>query len=323
MRGHTHRRILIVACLLAFAGSGQAQDSRLEFPVAQAPVERITSTTAVRETREFGGGQRGGSPVETLESLTGEREERDEIETDRDSFTPATTTAGRRRLIVELAYSFIDNRGVKETHSFPELILRYGVTERIELRFGWNAEMGGAGSSVSGASFDEGDELFGRSGRIEREYALSYGVKFRVTDQDRWIPGSAIIVQGKTPTGGNSTLTPATGLVATVVAGWELPNRWRFDTAIRYGFGSEEGDRFNLWAPSAVLRVPIRERWAAHGEYFGIVTSGKEQNVTRHYFSPGLHWLATPDLEIGFRLGWGLNDQSARFFANTGVGWRF
>jgi hypothetical protein len=60
----------------------------------------------------------------TPESVTGERgsepgREPDEIETDRDSFTPATTTAGRGRLVTEFAYSFIDNRTVKETHSVP------------------------------------------------------------------------------------------------------------------------------------------------------------------------------------------------------------
>jgi hypothetical protein len=226
-------------------------------------------------------------------------------------------------LIVESAYTVIDNRRGRETHSFPELILRYGLTERLELRLGWNAEMGGGGSGVSGASSDEGDEFDVGAGRVEREYTLSYGIKFRVTEQDRWIARSAVIVQGVTPTGGNASTTPATGLVATFVAGWELPSRLRFDTAIRYGLASEEGDRFHQWAPSAVLRVPIGERWAAHGEYFGIFTSGKEQNATRHFFSPGVHWLATPDFEIGFRLGWGLNDQSARFFANGGVGWRF
>ena len=296
----------------------------MSVPITPTPLERSAPLVGLSEAGQLGEGARRGSPVETLESLTGERSEaRDEIETDRDSFTPATTTAGRRRLIVEAAYSFIDNRRVKETHSFPELILRYGVTERIELRLGFNAEMGGAGASVSGASFDEGNELFGRPGRIEREYAISYGVKVGVTEQDRWIPRSAFIVQGKTPTGGNATTTPATELVATLVAGWEFQNRWRFDAAIRYGLASEEGDRFHQWAPSAVLRVPIGERWAAHAEYFGIFTTGKAQNATLHFFSPGVHWLATPDLEIGFRLGWGLNDQSARFFVNAGVGLRF
>jgi hypothetical protein len=31
----------------------------------------------------------------------------------------------------------------------------------------------------------------------------------------------------------------------------------------------------------------------------------------------------TPDLEVGIRVGWGMNDQSARFFANGGFGLRF
>src|SRR5262245_48839170 len=85
------------------------------------------------------------------------RSEEEPIETDRDSFTPATTTAGRGRLIVESAYSFLDNRGVKETHSFPELILRYGLTERIELRLGWNYEVGGAGNDTTGTDVSESD----------------------------------------------------------------------------------------------------------------------------------------------------------------------
>ncbi len=45
----------------------------------------------------------------------------------------------------------------------------------------------------------------------------------------------------------------------------------------------------------------------------------KAVNDTR----PGVHYLITPNLEVGVRVGWGLNDQSARFFANAGVGVRF
>jgi hypothetical protein len=53
------------------------------------------------------------------------------------------------------------------------------------------------------------------------------------------------------------------------------------------------------------------------------VLAGKAENSTQHYVSPGVHYLVTDDLEVGVRLGWGLNDQSARFFANVGFGWRF
>lgn len=272
---------------------------------------------------------RPGSPVETLKALTGERVGRagepDEFETDRDSFTPAPSTAGRRRLVVESAYTFIDNRGLKETHSLPELLLRYGLTDRVELRLGWNYEVGGAGGEVvEVAGFGEADQAAdGLGSRLVREYVLTYGFKLGVTEQAGWVPQTAVIVQGITPTGGSFGASPATQLVAAGVAGWVFPNRWRFDAAFRYGTASEGGDRFDLWAPSAVLKVPVGERCAAHAEYFGIAATGSAENATQHYFSPGLHYLVTPDLEVGFRLGWGLNDQSARFFSNVGVGLRF
>jgi hypothetical protein len=274
------------------------------------------------------------SPVQTvsetqgsLELLTGERiEERpegeDEIETDRDSFTPATTLAGRGRLILETAYSFVDSRQFKDSHSFPEAIARYGLTDRLELRLGWNAEIGGGGNPVSGHAAGGGHGEITQDGGVEREYVISYGVKVRITDQDRWLPRSIAILQGFTPTGGSPGTSTATRLVATYAAGWAFPNRWQFDAAMRYGFASEEGDRFNEWAPSAVLRAPLGEKWATHVEYFGVSTTGRERNATQHYISPGVHYLLTPDLELGIRVGWGLNDQSARFFANGGIGWR-
>lgn len=257
----------------------------------------------------------GREAVERLESLG-------EIETDRDSFTPASTVVGRNRLVVESAYTFLDNRGIKETHSFPELLLRYGITDRIELRLGWNYEVGGTGNSVTGVDAADDDPERSRNSLI-REHALAYGAKVRLTQQDRWFPRTAAILQGFTPTGGSEGSTTATQLVATLVAGWELPNRWRFDTAMRYGTESEEGDHFNQWAPSAVLKVPFGEKWAAHAEYFAIATTGREVNGSQQYFSPGLHYLVTPNLEVGFRIGWGLNDNSARFFSNVGFGGRF
>lgn len=313
MDARLHRAILIVAGVLLVCGHASAQQptERLDFS-GPAP-------TAERRPAETLGRLAEGRPFEPEGA---EAEEPDEIETDRDSFTPATTIAGRRRLIAEYAYSFVDNRGIKETHSVPELILRYGLTDRIELRLGWNYEVGGAGNATSGADAGDEDATGGRS-QIEREYTLLYGAKVRLTDQRRWVPRTALIVQGFTPTGGSSGTDTATQLIATYVAGWQFANRWKFDTSIRYGTASEEGDHYHAWAPSAVLKVPVGEKLAAHVEYFATFTSGKAQNTTKHFISPGLHYLVTPNFEVGFRLGWGLNDLSARFFSNVGVGWRF
>src|SRR5262245_37102215 len=254
-----------------------------------------------------------------LESRDSESEEAepDEIETDRDSFTPATTTAGFRRLIVESAWSFIDNRSVPDTNSLPELVTRFGISDWLELRLGWNWEAGGAANAISTGGSDP--EL-PTERRVERDSQLFYGFKAALTTQNAWRPQSAVILQAGTPTFGKDT---ATALFATYVFGWQLPNRWKWDSAMRYSYDSSEGDHFNIWAPSTVLKIPIGERWAVHGEYFGVFSQGRAQDRSQHYFSPGVHYLVTRDLEVGIRVGWGLNHDAANYFNNIGFGWRY
>jgi hypothetical protein len=268
----------------------------------------VAAPMTVAQTEPF------ASAGEEFPAREPENEER-ELETDRDAFTPATSTAGDDLTIVESSYSFIDNRRVAETHSLPELLVRRGISERIELRLGWNYEVGGTGDIVSGNEDGEAPD-----GEIERESQMLYGLKVAVTEQDGWIPRSAAILQGYTPTSGNA---PATDVVVAYAWGWELENRWRLDSSMRYGTEHGPAEVFNQWAPSIVLRVPVTERWNVHAEYFGIYTEGSERDASRAFFSPGTHYLLTPNLELGLRLGWGITEDAPRFFSNVGVGWRF
>lgn len=244
-------------------------------------------------------------------------EEEVELETDRDSFTPATTIVQRGGLLVESAYSFIDNRNVAETHSYPELLLRYGWLENVELRLGWNFEIGGAGNPISGNISDFEEE---EVGELEEEAKILYGAKFFLTEQRGWTPQSSFILQGYTPTYGVSNLTT---LSATQVFGWRLRNGWVWNNALRYATSGFEGDDFNVWTPSTVLKFALTERAKAHVEYFGVMTDGRADETTQHFFSSGANYLLTRNLELGVRGGWGLSEQSPNFFFNTGIGWLF
>lgn len=246
----------------------------------------------------------------------GESAEEGEIETDRDSFTPSTKVVGRGRMVIESGYSFIDNRHVPETHSLPELIARYGISDLFELRLGHNYEVGGAGSPISGnVPNDLEDEP-----EIEEESRLLYGTKLWVSEQGNWMPESSIILQGYTPTSGEVT---ATSFSSTYVSGWTFGNDWVWDSGMRYSTSSFEGDHFNVWSPSTVLKVPFGEKWKAHAEYFGTLSEGRAEESSQHFFSPGIHYLVTRNLEIGVRVGWGLSEQSPDFFSNVGGGIRF
>jgi hypothetical protein len=129
-----------------------------------------------------------------------------------------------------------------------------------------------------------------------------------------------LIVQGYSPTSGESNDAQWS---CTYVFGWELANRWQLDFANRYASSAAEEDHFNVWSPSAVLKIPVSRRWKTHIEYFGVMTEGREDETTQNFVSPGAHYLITPNHEIGARFGWGLNDDSPDFFVNAGVGWRF
>jgi hypothetical protein len=240
-----------------------------------------------------------------------------EIETDRDSFTPALSNVDQGLLMVESSYSFIDNRDAAETHSLPELLLRYGLTENVELRFGTNYEVGGEPNAVSSGSSQVGQSI---TGELEQESKVIFGIKALLLEQDGWAPKFNMIIMGNTPTSGVET---ASRLIVTSTFGWELPNEWEWASAIRYATGRVEEDDFNTWAPSTVIKIPLGERLNIHAEYFGLFSDGKEIESARNFFSPGVHYLITSDLEVGIRTGWGLNDQSAKFFSNVGLGWQF
>ena len=267
-------------------------------------------------------GQEIGELFEPLDDLWLSRQDRgeterddDELETDRDSFTPATSTVGTGRFLFESSYSFIDNRSTDSTHSFPEILTRTGLTERIELRLGWNYEVGGGGT-VSGG--DSGGLL--EEPGSNKESQMLYGFKVALTEQDTWIPKSACIVQGTTPTSGPET---ASDFQLGYVFGWKIFDDWQLDSSLRYVATKEEGDHFNDWAPSVVLKVPVAEQWNLHAEYFGLFTDGRAESRAPQYFSPGIHYLISPDFEVGVRVGWGLNDDAANSFTNVGFGLRF
>jgi hypothetical protein len=115
--------------------------------------------------------------------------------------------------------------------------------------------------------------------------------------------------------------------VSTVVVGeswgWRFANGWEWTSAMRYGTGFDKGDAFNQWAPSTVVKAPVGERWNVHVEYFGILSTGKEEPVDAQFASFGGHVLVTEDFEVGLRVGWGLTDSSPNFFTNLGIGVRY
>lgn len=239
-----------------------------------------------------------------------------DLGSDRDAFTPCTHSVAAGVTLHEASYVFIDNLEGRPTNNYPEWLVRLGVTDQLELRFGVNYGVGSQGNVVTSVEVGEGT----LDGSSLYETSLLYGLKLNTSTQDGWRPESAFILEATTPVYGNIF---GTSPVATFIAGWELPRAWRLDGALRYAYAEGLAEWFSRWTPSVVLRMPITDAWEVHAEWFGNYTQGLPENTRQPFFSPGTHYVIGKNIEIGLRVGWGLTDQAAPFFSDAGLAIRY
>jgi hypothetical protein len=247
-----------------------------------------------------------------------------ELNTDRDGFTPSAFVVDQGRVLVETSYVYIQNRDGRPTNAYPELLCRIGATEWLEWRIGANYEVGSQGNVVTNVEVGE----TGKAGTASYESSLLYGLKASLAEQDGLLPQACFIMEGDTPMYGEEFGTLP---IATLVTGWELPFAFpghgaqpcRLDTALRYSYVQSEESWFNRWAPSAIVRMPMTERFEVHAEWFGTFSEGRSPEVSRPFFSTGTHYALTERFEVGLRIGWGLSPEAANFFSDAGCALRY
>ncbi len=242
------------------------------------------------------------------------------IETERHDFTQSTKTVGRGVVQLEGGYSYFHKSNEEDTensHTTPELFLRVGLTEDIEFRVRWN---------YAWRFIDEEDNVDGAED-------FRWSLKLGITEQRGFRPESALEVRSTAPTGGSAWSTERVEFGLDYIYGWEIT-----ETTSLYGstgFGSnalgdfgylpEEpaADRFMAWSQSVALGCELSERNTLYSEFFGIFTSGLEDNVSPVLFNIGIDHYVTDDVIVDFRVGMGLNQDADDFFAGVGGGCRF
>jgi hypothetical protein len=242
------------------------------------------------------------------------------IETDRHDFTQSTTTVGRGVTQVEAGYTYFysDNQEeIEQAHTTPEMLVRLGLTDDIEFRVRWTYAWG---------FVDEGEN-------VDSAEDLRWSFKLRATDQDGWLPESALELRFTAPTGGPAFSTTQVEFGLDYIYGWEIIDGWElygstgFATQALGDFGlvPEEpaGDRFILWTQSVALGAELTERTTMYSEFYGLFSHGLEDDYAEVYFNIGLDYYLTDDLVLDLRVGAGLTPDSDDFFSGVGGGYRF
>ena len=290
----------------------QATISEAEFAMQPLPSAAV-NYAAWQETSE----PRKWEP----ESAESENPYSEPMETDRHDFTQSTEVVGCG--VIQLEYGFLyafkdDEDEQENTFTTPELLIRYGLTDRLEIRSRWNV-------AWKFFSFEEDIE-----GMLDPLFSL----KYRVSEQRRWVPNSALELRTTVPLGGDDLSTGRWEPGIDFIYGWEFGEFFSLTGstgATANGLADiafidatfDPRDQFFAWSQSAALGAKLTGRTTGYFEWFGIFANSGGEGYRPNYLNIGVDYLFTKNMLVDVRLGWGLNNHSDELFAGMGGAVRF
>ena len=248
-----------------------------------------------------------------------EAEERERIETERHDFTQSTTVVGRGVTQVEFGYSFFQNSNeeeVEDSHTTPELMIRYGLTDKLEFRIRYNQV------------WQFGEEDF------EGSEDLQLNFKVRTTEQFNLRPESALEIGIGVPTGADDFSTDEVEFGLDYIYGWKLNPRVEFYGSSGFATNAlgefafrplvPADEEFMLYTQSFAIGAELTERCTVYSEFFGLFTDGFEDDEERPvFFNVGLDFYLSDNFVLDVRGGTGVNDDADDLFFGMGGAFRF
>ncbi len=242
--------------------------------------------------------------------------------TDRPDFTESTVTvpAGRMQLEAGYTYTYDSGDGVRtQDHTNPEVLLRVGLADDVELRLGWTGwshveevfrERNAAGRRVKVRDRDDGGN------------DMNIGLKFHLIDQDGWVPDFGIIVDADVPTGAGGQTSGDFDPAVKFLWAYDLTDDLSLAGNVNFAAPTSETGRFFQASTSLSLAASLTEKLGGYVEYFGFFRNERGQGDAQH-LNGGFTYLITNNFQVDIRVGMGLNDEADDFFTGVGFSWRF
>jgi hypothetical protein len=239
-----------------------------------------------------------------------EEEERP-LESDRPDFTEASSTVGHKTLQIEGGYTYTQAVGgdcSHNSHDLPELLIRYGVAERLELRVAWE-----------GMVFDRAtDPTTGNVLNADGCSDMDLGFKYAITRQHAWLPETALIVGVSTPTGHPDQSSRQVDAEVNFLYGWDLNEKLSLYGSTGSNTTVEQFDNLARFFQSACVGCELTNRLRVYNEWFALFPNESDDNRPEHYYDGGFTYLVTSNLQLDWRAGVGLSEVSDGFFTGCG-----
>lgn len=219
---------------------------------------------------------------------------------------------GRVQLEGGWVYTYDSEGGVRTSeHALPDMLLRIGLTERLELRIGWP---GYVHTSVE-------DEF----GRFSDGRALDPNVGFLLDlcPQQGWIPQTGVLVSVPIRLEGDPLALSSLQPLNQVLYAWYPSDRLSVGGTTGFSLFDEYGDRYTQFQQSVNADYLLTERFGAFAEWTVLVDHGSDDDGAEHMLGSGLSWLCTDEVQLSWRLGVGLNERAPDFLTGVRCAVRF
>lgn len=222
---------------------------------------------------------------------------KEELQSDRPDFTEGAYVVESSRFQLESGYTYSKSDGA-DSHVAPEMLLRFGVLESTELRFFW-----------------EGYEI---SPRGDGATGFSIGIKQKLTDEETFIPRMSVISEIG-PVNPDEDYSQFEGggklLWEKEVLGQDVAGNFNL-------FRRDDGIEVYLeGAGSLSLGFDFTDTLGAYVEYY-VVLPFESSNHREYYINGGPTYLVSSNLQLDFRVGMGLDNDSDDLFIGSGLVYR-
>lgn len=237
-------------------------------------------------------------------------QEEEEMVTDRPDQSESASIVGWGVWQLETGFSFERDESPGLVSEYTELLgslVRYGVNDHLELRFGFTAHSRETLETV------DGKETF--KGLTDPEL----GLKWRFREGDGVSPAIALLVGTTVPVGdddfSSDEFDPTVRLAFdhdfsdTLSLGWNL------------GWSRDSYNDQDLGLYSASFGIAVDDRWGTFYEVFGTIALGGDGDDV-HSADTGITLMLNEDLQADVWAGLGINDAAPDTFAGIGLSWR-
>ena len=308
------RRALMMAAL-ASPCAAEPQETRPTSNPAEAPMSIATTAPAVAPAdRQSAPGFFIWPEPAPLEGT---------IATDRPGFSNTTAVVPRGHLQLESGYSYSYDRGPHhfrlQTQDFPELSLRIGLVNDLEVHVGWTGEV------YTRTRYLAKTRAGRRTAFIDKDQGgadLKVGLKYAFLKQNGLIPNLSLIPNLYMPTGSDGFTTGDVDPEVRIAYSWSALQKLTVYGVVQMSSISDTDGRYFQSGASLATAYQVTDKLAGILEYYFVapLTRGSDSSQNLNVCAT---YLITDNIQFDVRVGFGLNEEAPDFSTSAGISFRF